>query len=303
VVNFEFDTVFVGGAPRSGTTLLHALICTGQRVNDFVAECTYLTNLMTTHRDSVALFDVHGKYYFNDIDDLDRFHAGIVEKFVRRTWERLGRPEILSLKSPILTYYFHDLAKMIPSAKFVISVRNSRDAVLSRVEVERRRNNTVTEQDVFNACAEYNAIYTNILDHKDAFSDRILYVAYSRLVRGNVEHDRISAFVDQVNPQEIWHSSITDIRNHKDNEWATDLLGEQISQASDERYRSVLDDAMLDRISDLCGNVEQRLLAEMHEIDTRAPCASALLERDEFSLARDEFSLARDARGVPPNGR
>lgn len=158
---------------------------------------------------------------------------------------------------------------MIPSAKFVVSVRNPRDAVLSRVEVERRRNNNTTEQDVCNACLEYNQIYTNILDHKHVLSGRLLYVDYSCLVRGNGEYDRISAFVDRVNPQEIWRSSITDIRNHKDNEWATNLLGEQISQTSDERYRGVLNDAMLNRISDLCGDIEQRLLAEMHETGTR----------------------------------
>ena len=292
MANFEFDIVFVGGAPRSGTTLLHTLICTGRRVNDFIAECTYLTSLMSMYSDSVALFDTHGKYYFDDVDELGEFHADIVGKFIRRTWEKLGRLEILCLKSPILTYYFHNLAKMIPSAKFVVSVRNPRDAVLSRVEVERRRNNTTTEQDVCNACLEYNQIYTDILEHKHAFSGRLLYVDYSCLVRGNSEYDRISAFVDRVNPREIWRSSITDIRNHKDNEWATNLLGEQISQTSDERYRGVLNNSMLNRISELCGDIEQRLLAEMHETAraTMAVTFSSVRNQTCESLTRKSLS-------------
>lgn len=265
MISRGFDIVFVGGAPRSGTTLLHALICTGHRVNDFVAECTYLTSLMLVHNETVALFDTHGKYYFSDLNELNTFHYAIVDKFIGKTWGRVGRPKILCLKSPILTCHFHNLAEMIPAAKFVVCVRNARDAVMSRVEVERRRNNATTEQDVHNACLEYNRIYASILDHKHVFSDRLLYVDYSRLVHGAGEYDSISAFVDQVNPQELWRSSITDIRNHKNNEWATLLLGEQISDSSDAKYRDGLDDATLNTISELCGDIEQRLFAEMHE--------------------------------------
>lgn len=258
MIDLEFDVVFVGGAPRSGTTLLHALICTGRRANDFIAECTYLTGLMAMHSDSVALFETHGKYYFDNVEELDKFHAKTVETFIQRTWEHVGKPEILVLKSPILSYFFHTLARMIPSASFVVSVRNARDAVLSRVEVDCRINNAVTDQDIHRACLEYNQIYTNILEHEHAFS-RLMFVEYSRLVRGGSEYDRVSAFVDQIYPEEVWRSSITDIQNHRDNEWATDLLGEGVSSASDERHRGVRDQAMLDKISDLCGDVEQRL--------------------------------------------
>ena len=251
--------VFVGGAPRTGTTVLHALICTGPRVNDYIAECTYLAGLMACYDDCLGLFDVHTKYYFDDLSAFAEFHAGMVETFLVKAWERTGKPELLALKSPILTLYFHHLARLLPGAKFVVSVREPRDAILSRVEVAQRKGDVAPDDALHAACLEYAAIYRAVLDNIDAFGDRILFVDYAGLVRDEGELTRISGFVDTVHPAAIWSGGLTHPGDHTDTEWATPLYGERMSPASVGRFEGKLSGPMLQTISDLCGDVEERL--------------------------------------------
>ncbi len=38
-----FVPLFVGGAPRSGTTMLHGLICASRHCNHYIGESSYFT--------------------------------------------------------------------------------------------------------------------------------------------------------------------------------------------------------------------------------------------------------------------
>lgn len=52
--NVSQSIVFVGGAPRSGTTVTHALLCTSRRTNTYCPEISYVTPILTAYGQGMA---------------------------------------------------------------------------------------------------------------------------------------------------------------------------------------------------------------------------------------------------------
>ena len=129
--------IFVGGAPRSGTTVVHAMICTSTRVNGFVPESSFLTHYFRGLVAGLWRFDNHTSGFFTDRADFGAFARGIVAQVLDRVRENLGNPEILALKDPWMTPLFGLLSSYYPGFKFVVTVRHPLDVYRSRREVQR----------------------------------------------------------------------------------------------------------------------------------------------------------------------
>src|SRR5882762_181655 len=94
----EFQLIFIGGAPRTGTTVLHALICTAPRVNDYIAECSYFSAFMQPYTVGLDTFHQHTKAYFKSREEFQKFHASMLEVVLSEIWATTGKPDILALK-------------------------------------------------------------------------------------------------------------------------------------------------------------------------------------------------------------
>jgi len=181
-----FDVVFVGGATRSGTSALHALICTAEKAHRYIAEASYFGAFMHPLEVGLSHFEIHSKYYFQSREQLLEQHKDILVMVLTTLWSNLGNPDTLILKRPKLTPWFHYLADMSARIRLVVSVREPLDALASYVEVKRRENNGLypSAGTVQNMCNEYVKSYRNILDRKDALGDRLIMVRYSDFVQG-----------------------------------------------------------------------------------------------------------------------
>jgi hypothetical protein len=258
-----FTPVFVGGPPRSGTTILHAMICSSDKTNGFINECSYFTAFMHPLQVGLNTFEAHTRHYFESRDALLRNHEGILETELAKIWKRVGKPEILALKDPMLTPLFPLLGETLSSARFVVSVRDPRATISSRIEVTKREQPgvAVTEQQIRAFCLEYVHMYRQIADARPVLGDRLCLVDY-RDVAGSTAFDQLAAFgLGKLDRQRVWAEPVSNPKEYADDVWATGLHGQQPSIASVERFREHLGASEEALIMDICGSIARELQA------------------------------------------
>jgi hypothetical protein len=125
--------VFVGGAPRSGTTLLQKALNQHPSITG-AGEFDFLPRIMTLFR-SMEHSTKGGRLadYFT-VDELRRAYARFVESLLLPLADERGTP-LLSEKTPFNVLHFTDLAEVLPLARFVLVVRDPRDVVTSILDV------------------------------------------------------------------------------------------------------------------------------------------------------------------------
>lgn len=257
----RFTPLFVAGAPRSGTTILHAIVCAAEKTNGYITECSYFTAFLHPLLIGLNTFDVHTKHYFATREALIQNHGDVLNNELSKIWVRTGRPEVLALKDPILTPLIPYLAEPLPHAKFVVSVRDPRATISSRIEVAKRetQDNTVTDDQIRVFCDEYVHMYGTIANHLPTLGDRILIVDYRDVVHGTAL-DKLSSFgVGKIDTSRIWSNTISDPTQPSSDVWATNLHGKMPSVASIDRYREHLDSRTEKMILDICGPVARTL--------------------------------------------
>jgi len=130
---------FVGGVPRSGTTLIHAVLCSTGQTNPAVAEDRVLRHIALSHEECDAQFEHHVHVVFPDRPALDRFHRSQIDSYLVHLRGRWPEAAHLVLKQPMLTINFPTLARLLPDARFVVVLRDPRAIVASLAEVDRRQ--------------------------------------------------------------------------------------------------------------------------------------------------------------------
>ncbi len=292
----KFTPVFVGGAPRSGTTVLHALLCTSEKTNPYIGECSYFSAFITPYIVGLDNFDVHTRHYFSSEEEFAENHARILRRELTKIWKRVGRPQMLVLKDPSLTASFHHLARLLPKAQFVVSIRDPRDTIASRIEVTRRQKNrsSLNYREIDAFCREYHTIYRTVIRNKAEFGDRLSMVNYSDVVNGKAIPALENMGIGKIYPDSIWKEVITDIRVYAQNEWATPLYGQKLSTASIGRHSNVLSPAIEAFIVRRCGTLarEMGLAVEI----TRSFPSKALQYYDLCKRNFFLFSVAQTAR-------
>lgn len=249
------DLVFVGGAPRTGTTILHALICTSPNTNDYIAECSYLTDMIMPYLLGLERWEIHTKHFFGSREDLFDYHSRIVLDVVSRIHDQLGNPARLTLKDPIMARFFHHVAQLLPQARFVVIYRDPRDAILSRLNVTRRlkHGRKPSKLDIKSACNEYNISYEGIIAHPHILNARMIVLNYNDINKGAWLPDLERFGLHGIDPQKIWSSSRTQITEYQSNPWSTELYGTALSSLSVNRHESELDQKTADFIMEQCG--------------------------------------------------
>jgi Sulfotransferase family len=256
-----FIPLFVGGAPRSGTTVLHALICTANNTNGYIEECSYFGGFMHPFLRGLETFDIHTKYYFSTREKFFDYHASILARLLSDIWRTVGSPEILALKDPLLTPCFHHLARMLKRARFVVITRNPYDTISSRIEVMRRLNDGREPKtgEIRAVCLEYANWYRAILDNRDALGDRLCIVSYEKLVMGE-EYSILEALgIGEIQPDNVWSNAITNIRDNVGGGWFSTLYGQKLTNASVGRHRRILTPKIKAMVDDICGDVSRQL--------------------------------------------
>lgn len=130
-----FPLVFVGGCPRSGTTLLRALLDSHP---DVVCgpELRFLrpvASLCANMRRDVG--GVLARHYAIAPDAFDDVFKTLILEFLAPLREKTGKC-IIAEKTPANALYFGELSRLFPDARFIQIVRDGRDAVASLLTMD-----------------------------------------------------------------------------------------------------------------------------------------------------------------------
>lgn len=283
--------LLVGGAPRSGTTLLQAILCSGSETNPLIGEAIDLAHLVGAYANSRDLHQLgETADYFKDLDDLRQFYRQPITALLNRVWQRYDRPACLVLKSPALTPHLPDLLDLIPQAQAVVSVRDPRDGAASLLAIGRRftadpslsdanpgdRTTAIeyklAQQPIKRLGQYFCNYYATVLACRDALVwDRLRFVRYEALVaHPEAAIAQLQAFTGlhlNCNPAQPWQRSAIDFQQLPDRYrawWSGQGYGDRISAASIGRYREQLSPAEIQALNQACGDWMQRFGYAIH---------------------------------------
>ncbi|MBS0361099.1 MAG: sulfotransferase [Proteobacteria bacterium] len=198
--------VFVGGAPRSGTTVTHALLCTAPRVSPYNQEISFFRGIPQSYRLGQLAWKEHTSTFFGEPEEFRRTMRETADVPLRRIWQALGETPILCVKDPLLTPFFHDLRALYPEeARFVVVVRHPYDVVRSRQEVHERGGaaQAFDPGQAAMVAREYMATYRAILSQ--SFGGRLFMFKYEDLNSQQIQMGLAQFIgVEKLNPGAMW---------------------------------------------------------------------------------------------------
>ena len=124
--------IFIGGAQRAGTTLLHSILCSTRATPPPVAEDRTVRFLAMAYEDTIRRFDAHAGHFFGDRQEAAMFFRGLILRYLEQVARRWPEASHMVLKQPALTPHFPTLSRLLPrNSLFVIAVRDPVDIVAS----------------------------------------------------------------------------------------------------------------------------------------------------------------------------
>lgn len=130
------NPIFIGGVPRSGTTLLRVILDTHPRIHCGtelrVVQAVAALWASAERTAQPLLRDACGV----DSERLRRIFVDLLLAYLRPAWQSSGKPRIAE-KTPFNVLVFPELRTLFPDSPLVHVIRDVRDVVASRLERDR----------------------------------------------------------------------------------------------------------------------------------------------------------------------
>lgn len=184
--------IFVGGCMRTGTTLLHRMLCASSDTHRFTDECQFLGALMDLYESWRQRFDWLEDFYETP-ERFDAFAKTMVDGMLNSTATTLRPSKAIVLKHPHLTIHFPTLARWYPAAKFIVTLRDPRDTIASMIDVAQRHSQAAVDsklvemgRDMTRLSRFYKTFYADALQSPHS-RNRVAVIRYEELVNQPAE--------------------------------------------------------------------------------------------------------------------
>mgnify|MGYP002641068825 CR=1 FL=1 len=245
--------IFIGGPPRSGTTILQRLLCQSRDTNPMVGEAEHFFYLVQAYAAALGQFDGKTKYYFSQ-QELLRYHREMAADYLSRFRSKFGDDIRLVLKSPWYTKYFPKLLDLVPHAQYVLILRDPLDIVTSQIEVGEKQEKRIGENyyprtHLKKIIADINGIYLPILSRPERFGGKLIFVKYENLMTKPSALKRLSKFLDLPDLAEASgniDAGLVDFKQDNDQDFFTQLWGEGLTASRIGRHKDKLTQKEID---------------------------------------------------------
>lgn len=258
------DLYFVGGAPRSGTTLLQSILCADETVNPLIFEAAPFRFLLEAYMKVKNNFNRFPGVYFNSIEDLNNFYSKHLILFLDNLKQNYSC-ERLVLKEPELTKSFPLILKLLDGTRFLCIVRDPRAAIASmlvwgdKMRAEGREH-FFQNRDMVELSRYYNAFYTPLLKcESTTFQEKIKYIKYEDLVLEPTKIvDEIRDFtglkLKDFAPNQDWKNTKIDFCDNDlpIRDAVTELYGKPISSSRIATYEQMLTEDEIKTVEKEC---------------------------------------------------
>eukprot|EP00731_Ephydatia_muelleri_P022687 Em0015g270a len=196
--------VFVGGCPRSGTTLTRAMLDAHPDIR-----CGQETHVIPSVLDSYERIVQMGRQGLENSDVSDGTLFRATKAFVSKIIEGHGAPsKYLCNKDPLLLQHMQTIARMFPKAKFLLMVRDGRAVTHSIVS----RNIVITNVDItshINVAAFWCVATKMMITDCTQMAEQCMIVFYEKLVGDpSTQMKEVLRFLDIP-----WHDNV--LRHHE----------------------------------------------------------------------------------------
>jgi len=194
----------VGGAPRSGTTVTHAFLCTSSHTNAYHPETNFLRPLFAAYRGGIEMWSGTISNFFPDQATYRHFMNTVLNLSLKQISSTLKSPEVLCLKDPDLSPLFHWVDDLLSKqVRFVTVVRHPYDVLRSHQEVLVNKGAGFSESDAVRLSKNYLNCYAHLSD--PALRDKLYCFRYEDLNLESVQDDlrKFTGF-DDLDPSRTW---------------------------------------------------------------------------------------------------
>ena len=253
--------ILIGGSPRSGTTLLRAIInahpniACGPELRAIPALCNLLSNISATSAHTL------NRDYGVSQSVIDRAFADAIVDFIEPLRRREGKPRVAE-KTPTNILHFPLLRRLFPQSPFVTIFRDPRDVVASLLSFDWRDGRTGERLLVTTDAGAAARLWRASVEMAERMSgDALLYaVKYEDLVAApDVTIRGVFEFLGEA-PSNIsfFHQVAFDAASGE-NEYSNERVARPIDNASVGRWRSELTTEDLRIVEGVAGEQMARL--------------------------------------------
>lgn len=258
--------IFIGGAARTGTTLLQAIFCTHPSTNPLLSEAAAVRHLVSTYRLTCLNTLQYPGMYFDDLSECKAFFQVSLDRFLKHLFKRFSC-RALVLKEPELTKYFNELVELNKTfnLQFIVLVRDPRDIICSLLDWGERasyagQTHQFQLENLDKMIVSVNDFYKRIYKiPKNILDEQFCFIRYEDLVcYTNATLNQLTQFTGlrfrSPDHSRLWERSLINFKdeNLPMKNSITRLYGQPISNGSVNHYREKLSSEQIERIEKGC---------------------------------------------------
>ena len=243
--------ILIGGAPRTGTTMLQGILCTDPRCNPLIGEVAPLRFLVDAFDKSRRHTKANIGKIYDSADDIQSLYHGYVDQFLADLKQRYSA-EYLVVKEPEFTKNIPALVDVYPDWLFVIIIRDPRATIASMLKWGERMqtlgSHLFKTRNMDELCKFYNGFYIPLIRREyEALWSNLMFVRYEDIVDKNKNTvSRLAGFtgLDLRNYEKggSWGRTRIDFDKERQsgNVSITGLYGKPITKRAQMGYKKVL---------------------------------------------------------------